>query len=394
MRPASTDCRRWIVNVIDAPKQRFPTRQTRHAQLTKAFWRITAVVKSSMAVRLKDIARDLGVSVITVSKALRDHSDIGQETKARVLRRCKEMNYRPNLAARALVTGRTNLLGFVVPDLLHSFFSEIVRAVSAALQGTGYTLVTTSSEQNPKLEKQAVEQLIARRVDVLLVASTQWTVETFRRVEEAGTPYILIDRSFMGLAAHFIGVNDEEVGALATRHLAEIGCKRIAHIGGSELSPVVGRMEGYRRTLSKLGLPADKELIYNVARVEELGDATGYEATVKLLRLHARPDGIFCYNDATAFGAIAAVLDAGLRVPEDVAIVGCGNLLYDKFLKIPLSSIDQQTSAIGQRAGKLALQLIEAGEPIAPQRILLEPKLVVRQSTDRKSAKSHRATHA
>jgi len=347
-----------------------------------------------MAVRLKDIARDLGVSVITVSKALRDHSDISQETKARVLKRCKEMNYRPNLAARALVTGHTNLLGFVVPDLLHSFFSEIVRGVSSALQNTEYTLVTTSSEQDPKREKQAVEQFIARRVDVLLVASAQWTVEMFRRVEEAGIPYILIDRSFTGLAAHFIGVNDDEVGALATRHLAEVGCKRIAHIGGSELSPVVGRMEGYKRTLLKLGLASDPELIYNVERVEELGDATGYQATKKLLTLKPRPDGIFCYNDAIAYGAISAVLDAGLRVPEDVAIVGCGNILYNKFLKIPLTSVDQQTALIGQKAGKLALQLIEAGEPVSPQRILLEPKLILRQSTQRKSEKNPRAARA
>ena len=354
----------------------------------------TYVVNSSMAVRLKDIARDLGVSVITVSKALRDHSDISQETKARVLKRCREMNYRPNLAARALVTGHTSMLGFVVPDLLHSFFSEIVRSVSATLQGTGYTLVTTSSEEDPKHEKQAVEQLIARGVDVLLVASAQWTVEMFRRVEEAGIPYILIDRSFTGLAAHFVGVNDEEVGALATRHLAEVGCKRIAHIGGSGLSPMVGRMEGYKRALAKLGLEDNAELIYNVERVEERGDATGYKATSKLLKLSPPPDGIFCYNDAIAYGAIAAVLEAGLRVPEDVAIVGCGNLLYNKFLKVPLSSIDQQTAAIGQKAGKLALQLIEAGEPIAPQRILLEPKLVVRQSTQRKIEKNPRAARA
>lgn len=349
------------------------------------------MVKSAMAVRLKDIARTLGVSVITVSKALRDHSDISAETKARVLKRCKEMNYRPNLAARALVTGRTNLLGFVVPDLLHSFFSEIVRGVSSALQGTGYTLVTTSSEQDPKLEKQAVEQLIARGVDVLLVASAQWTVEMFRRVEEAGIPYILIDRNFSGLAAHFVGVNDEEVGALATRHLAEIGCKRIAHIGGSELSPVAGRMEGYKRTLGKLKFDADPELIYHVEHVEELGDVTGYKAAEKLLQLQPRPDGIFCYNDAIAYGAISAILDAGLRVPEDVAVVGCGNLLYNKFLKIPLSSVDQQTAAIGQKAGKLALQLIDSDKSVAPQKVLLEPKLVVRQSTRRRPEKSSRA---
>ena len=352
------------------------------------------MVDFPMAVTLKDIARDLGVSVITVSKALRDHSDISEETKARVLKRVKEMNYRPNLAARALVTGRTNLVGFVVPELLHSFFSEIVRGVSSALHGTGYTLVTTSAEQDPKLERQAVEQLIARRVDALLVASTQWNVEMFRRVEEAGIPYILIDRSFTGLGAHFVGVNDHEVGALATRHLAEVGCRRIAHIGGGEISSLVGRKEGYKRVAATLGLDADPQLIYDVDRVEELGDDAGYKAARKLLQLASRPDGIFCYNDATAYGAMAAVLDAGLNVPEDVAIVGCGNLLYDKFLKIPLTSVDQQTMAIGRKAGTLALQLIEAGEPIPPRRILLEPKLVIRKSTERLAGKTPRAAIA
>src|SRR6202008_515039 len=126
--------------------------------------------------------------------------------------------------------------------------------------------------------------LIARGVDVLLIASAQWTVEMFRRLEEAGIPYILIDRNFAELAAHFFVGNDEEFGALATRHLAEVGCKRIAHIGGSGLSPVVGRMEGYKRTLAKLGLESNAELIYNVERVEERGDATGYKATNKLLQ--------------------------------------------------------------------------------------------------------------
>lgn len=347
-----------------------------------------------MAVTLKDIARDLGVSVITVSKALRDHSDISTETKARVLKRVKEMNYRPNLAARALVTGRTNLLGFVVPELMNPFFTEIVRGVSKALHGSGYTLVTTSADQDPKLEKQVIEHLIARRVDALLVASTQWTVEMFRRVEEAGIPYILIDRSFTGLAAHFVGVNDEEVGAMATRHLAEIGCKRIAHIGGSEISSVVGRLQGYKRALAKLGLIADPEVVVNVERVEELADEAGYEATKKLLELSPRPDGIFCYNDAAAYGAINAVLDAGLRVPEDVAIVGCGNLLYDKFLRIPLTSVDQQTNAIGEKAGTLALRLIEAGEPVPPQRILLEPKLVMRRSTERVAERTPQVARA
>jgi len=339
------------------------------------------MIQSDMGVTLKDIARDLGVSVITVSKALRNHSDISEQTKARVLKRVQELNYRPNLSARALVTGRTNLIGFVIPDLLHSFFSEVVRAVSLSLRNSGYTLVVTSSEQDPKIERQAVEQLIARRVDILLIASTHWTVEMFRRIEEAGIPYILIDRSFVGLAAHFVGVNDEEVGGLATQHLIDTGCKRIAHIGGPALSTMLGRLEGYKRALAKNHIPFDPDIVMSTDRVEEIGDAAGYNAAQILLGQNPRPDGIFCYNDIAAYGAISAILDAGLRVPEDVSVIGCGNLLYNKFLRVPLTSVDQQTANIGQRAAKLALQLLEADQPIVPKPIYLEPRLVVRAST-------------
>jgi len=334
-----------------------------------------------MGVTLKDIARDLGVSVITVSKALRNHSDISEQTKARVLKRVQELNYRPNLSARALVTGRTNLIGFVIPDLLHSFFSEVVRGVSLSLRNSGYTLVVTSSEQDPKLERQAVEQLIARRVDILLIASTHWTVEMFRRIEEAGIPYILIDRSFVGLAAHFVGVNDEEVGTLATQHLIDTGCERIAHIGGPALSTMLGRLEGYKRALAKNHIPFDPDIVMSADRAEEHGDGAAYNAAQILLGQNPRPDAIFCYNDIAAYGAISAILDAGLRVPEDVSVIGCGNLLYNKFLRVPLTSVDQQTGSIGQRAAKLALQLLEADQPIVPKPIYLEPRLVVRAST-------------
>ena len=334
-----------------------------------------------MGVTLKDIARDLGVSVITVSKALRNHSDISEQTKSRVLKRVEELNYRPNLSARALVTGRTNLIGFVIPDLLHTFFSEVVRGVALALRNSGYTLVVTSSEQDPKLERQAVEQLIARRVDILLIASTHWTVEMFRRIEEAGIPYILIDRSFVGLAAHFVGVNDEEVGAIATQHLIDTGCKYVAHIGGPALSPLLGRLEGYKRALAKNNIPFNPDLVMSTDRAEEIGDSAAYNVTQILLGQNPRPDGIFCYNDLAAYGAISAILNAGLRVPEDVSVIGCGNLLYNKFLGVPLTSVDQQTAAIGQRAAKLALQLLESGQSVMPKPIYLEPRLVLRAST-------------
>src|SRR5690242_19925500 len=125
-----------------------------------------------MEIRMKDIARDLGVSVVTVSKVLRNHSDISQQTRERVLRRIKELNYRPNLAARALVTGRTHSIGLIVPDLVHPFFAEVAKGLSRVLRKRDYSLMISSSEEDPALEQSAIDQLLARRVDALIVAST------------------------------------------------------------------------------------------------------------------------------------------------------------------------------------------------------------------------------
>jgi LacI family transcriptional regulator len=332
---------------------------------------------------MKDIAKDLGVSVITVSKALRNHTDISVETRERVLKRSKELNYRPNLAARSLVTGRTNMIGLIVPDLVHSFFAEMARGMSRVLRAAGFTLVIFSSDQDPELEKQAIEQLMTRRVDVLLIASTQWTVESFRRIEEANIPYILIDRNFAGLPSHFVGVNDEVVGHLATSHLIEMGCRRIAHIGAAWLSSVVGRREGYKRALSEHSLALSPEYMVTTERVEETREGPAYEVMQQLLKLNPRPDGVFCYNDSAAMGAMKAIIDAGLNIPSDIALIGCGNLHFDNYLRIPLSSIDQQTATLGQHAARLAVELIENGTPPQPKVQLLEPKLVIRDSSRR-----------
>jgi len=170
---------------------------------------------------MKDIAKDLGVSLITISKVLRNHPDIGYETRERVLARVKERDYRPNLAARSLVTGRSYLVGLVVPDLLHPFFAEVAKSLSDVLRGNGYYLIVCSSDEDP-----------ARRLDTLIIASCHTTVDNFFALKMQNTPYVLIDRCFPGLSANFIGVDDESVGMLATRHLIDIGCKRVAHIRG------------------------------------------------------------------------------------------------------------------------------------------------------------------
>lgn len=336
---------------------------------------------------MKDIARDLGVSVITVSKVLRNHPDVGDETRDRVLARVKELDYRPNLAARSLVTGRTYLIGLVVPDLLHPFFAEIAKSLSDALRESGYYLIVSSSDEDPDLEEQEINQLLARRLDTLIIASCRSTVELFFRIEKQQTPYVLIDRTFPGLSANFIGVDDEAVGMLATKHLIDIGCKRIAHIRGPETSPGIRRVEGYRRALTQSGLKVIDDYIITEPKGDVETRQRGAEAMRQLLSLKPRPDGLFCFNDPMAMGAMNYALDQGVRIPEDIAIIGCGNLHYDDALSVPLSSINQHSRRIGQEAARIALGILNSKVSPKPQSVVLQPELVVRRSTQRHSGK-------
>lgn len=341
-----------------------------------------------MSTRMKDIARDLGVSVITVSKVLRNHPDVGDDTRERVLARVKELDYRPNLAARSLVTGRTYLVGLVVPDLLHPFFAEIAKSLSEVLRQSGYYLIVSPSDEDPDLEEQEINQLLARRLDILIIASCRSTVELFFRIEKQQTPYVLIDRILPGLSANFVGVDDEVVGMLATKHLIEIGCKRIAHIRGPETSPGNRRVEGYKRALLHSGLKVIDDYIITEPKGDVETRQRGGEAMRELLNLKPRPDGVFCFNDPLAMGAMNYALDQGVRIPEDIAIIGCGNLHYDDALSVPLSSINQHSRRIGQEAARIALGILNSKIPPKPETVVLQPELIVRRSTQRHPAKA------
>jgi LacI family transcriptional regulator len=334
-------------------------------------------------VRMKDIARDLGLSTVTISKVLRNHSDISEATRKKVLKRMKEMDYRPNLAARSLITGRSWTIGLVVPDLLYPFFAQIAKALAAEIRKQGYSLIITSSEEDPELEKQEIEQLLTRRVDVIAIASSQWTVESFRSIEQHRIPYILIDRYFRGLAANFVGVDDVAAGKLAADHLIEQGCRRIVHIRGPEVSTALGRLDGFQR-----GLAAHKltplNIVSSSGSVDGSGSEGGYETMHMLLQKKTIPDGVFCYNDPIAMGAMRAILDAGLRIPEDIAVVGCGNVLNADFLRVPLSTIDQDSTSIGTRAAELAMSLTTAKTTQRPKTHLTKPKLIIRASSQRR----------
>lgn len=339
---------------------------------------------------MKDIAKDLGVSVVTVSKVLRHHNDISEETRKRVLERVKELNYTPNLAARGLVTGRTFLVGLVVPDLLHPFFAQIAISLSKGLLKKGYYLTISASEEDPALEERELERLRGRRLDALVIASSCTSSAVFEDLEKQGTPFVLIDRRFPNFDTNFVGVDDEAVGVLATKHLIEIGCKRIAHLRGPETSPGIGRLKGYMATLAKHKLRCLPEYVSAQRMADVHSRESGALSMAHLLSLNPRPDGVFCYNDPMAMGAIHAILEAGLRVPEDIAVIGCGNLHYNTELRVPLSSVDQQTDLIGERASRLTLSLLESKTRPKNKAIILQPHLVVRASTERKPERKKR----
>jgi LacI family transcriptional regulator len=339
-----------------------------------------------MRPRLKDIAQDLNLSIVTISKVLHDHPDIARATREKVLQRMKELNYRPNFAARALVTGRTYTIGVIVPDLVHPFFGAIAKALSSTLRPKGYTLVLSSSDDDPELELEEIEQLQARRVDVLVVASVQKDARVFQRIRDQKTPLVFIDRKFEGTTASYVGVDDVEAGRIATQHLLDIGCRHLAHIGGPPVSTAAGRVRGFREALAQRRIRVREETVILRELGDDAGDRSGYDAMRQLLQLKPRPDGVFCYNDSTAMGAMKAVLEAGLRVPEDVAVVGCGNIVFADFLRVPLTSVDQQSEEIGKRAAKLALSLLENSAK-RPKHIVLTPTLVQRASTHRRKKK-------
>jgi LacI family transcriptional regulator len=343
-----------------------------------------------MAVTMKEIARDVGVSVITVSKVLRNHEDISRKTRDRVMRRAMELGYRLNLTTRSLVTGRSSLVGLLVPDLLHSFFAEVARSLAAVLHENGLYLIICSSEGDPNLERHQLEHLLSRRLDAIVVAPVGADDSSLRMVTDSGTPLILLDRQAAIKTAHFVGVNDLLAGTLATEHLLAVGCRTIAHLRGPKNSVGDKRLEGYKRALKKAGILFREELVSEVSSGDVESRIQGEQEAKRLLSGKLRPDGLFCFSDPMAIGAIHAARKLGISIPKHLAVIGCGNLHYDDSLLVPLSSIDQKSARIGERAAAIILEQALRGkyeeEPTGPKsyaKVILRPELVKRESSSR-----------
>jgi LacI family transcriptional regulator len=332
---------------------------------------------------MKDIAADLGVSLMTVSKGLRDEPGVGELTRQRILKRATELNYLPNVNARSLATGKSSLVGLVVPDLLHPFFADIAHGLSMALRQENYFLIVTSSEEDPELEGKEIEQLLARRLDALVIASVRTSAKAYHRITAQGVPFILIDRTFPGDPGYFVGSDDNQIGLMATEHLIQMGCKRIAHIRGPKNSTGNGRYKGYKKALARHGITMNEAYVVDGKAADVDGENNGAAATAALLKLRHKPDGIFCFNDPLALGALKILLERKVRIPEEIALIGCGNIHYDDSFRVPLSSIDQQSHQIGKQAALLALDLIKSKDRGLTRQVLLDPTVVIRSSSRR-----------
>jgi LacI family transcriptional regulator len=346
-----------------------------------------------MAVRLKDIARELNVSLITVSKALRGLTDISDATRDRILKRMKELDYQPNMMARSLATGQSFMVGLIVPDLLNPFFTELAKSLGGALRKHSYGLILASSEDSPEIEQSEIRMMLARGVDALLLASCQTSLQGFYGMHHKNTPLVLVDRPFPLLRANFVGTDDYAGGKLATEHLIELGRRRLAYIGSPDLSPAAERFRGFRQALRERGIELREDLVLSGARGGLPADDAGYEMMQRLLKRRSRPNGVFCHNDVIAIGATKATLDAGLTIPGDIAFVGFDNVNYSKYLHIPLTSVDQSTAQLGETAAQVALDLF-ANNLVQPRNILLAPSLVVRQSSAGKTPREDLQTAA
>jgi len=329
---------------------------------------------------MRRIAGELGVSVMTVSKVLNNHGDISEATRGRVLAKIEELGYQRNAVARSLTLRRSHTIGIVIPDLMHSFFVEIIAGIEPVASARGYGLLLCSSGEDPAKERAELEMLRSRQVDGIVLASVHGSAneDLLRQLSSIGTAIVMIDRDdHQKVECHRVLTDDERVGVLATTHLLDLGCKAIAHIGGPNITHAKRREKGWRDTLKARGVKSDPDWFVEGGFME----SDGYRAMKRLLEVRPRIDAVFAANDPAAIGAMKAIWEAGMRVPEDIAVVGAGDIAHGDMLKVPLTTISWSRKDQGLNAAELLLNGLDSDEKDAPRRVIIPPRLVVRESS-------------
>jgi LacI family transcriptional regulator len=330
-------------------------------------------------VTIKDIAKELGISPSTVSKALKGHRDISPITKKAVKELVDKWHYRPDPIALSLKGGLSKTIGVIVPEIVHYFFSTVISGIEDLAYDSGYHVMFCQSNESYEREVKAVETLLSSRVDGILVsiAKTTMKFDHLLEIREAGIPLVFFDRICDEIDSDKVVV-DDEVGAYeAVKHLIKTGCKNIVHLSGPQ-NLMIGRSrkEGYIRALNEYKIPVPGKNIINCDTAEE-----ARIIVPGLLRSANRPDGIFAVNDLTAAESMKIIKQHGLRVPEDISLVGFTSGMISDLTDPTLSSVEQHGYEIGKEAVKLLIARLEGKGDLVYQTKIIRTELVVKGSS-------------
>ncbi|MGJ3235715.1 LacI family DNA-binding transcriptional regulator [Marivirga sp.] len=335
-------------------------------------------------IRLKDIAEELGISIPSVSRALNNKPDIGKETKRKVFELAKKLNYQPNQFAINFKNQQSFIIGVIIPQIVHHFFSNVISGIINEAEKRGYNIMLFQSNESFESELKGVETFQKSMIDGLIISLSDNTqkVDHLKYLQEHNVPVILIDRITNEIDAAKIICDDYQGAYIATEHLINLGKNKIAHITGS-LTPhtTKERLRGYEAALKNHHLKIHERYIKqcNLESREE-----GYKATLALLAEKEIPDGIFCATDINAVGAIEAIKEKGIKIPEDIAVIGFSDWEMASVVDPPLSSVSQPDYEMGKKAIELIIeeiQLTRENKPIKYETLVMETSLIMREST-------------
>jgi LacI family transcriptional regulator len=326
---------------------------------------------------LKDIARESGVSINTVSCALRGSPRVSGKLAEKIRRIAKEMDYTPNAAARALRIKKSKVIGVIVTDVSNPVFGKMVKGVEAAIKQKDYSIIICNTDEEYSMEEDAVSTMIAKGVDGVIITPTQQGTQSLDLMRKAGIPYVLMGRRFEDGTSDYVVSDDHKGGYITGEYFISKGHKDIIFINGPErISSSREREKGLEEALAKAGTAPRN--IYNI--MPDIHE--GYILMKKLLSDTIDFTGVFCFDDYTAFGVIRAIREKKLRIPEDIAVIGYDNTVFAEMPDMGLTSVDFNEYRIGELAAGLIMDIVNrAGDGNdAPKHIVLEPHLVIRGS--------------
>lgn len=340
--------------------------------------------KKNRELTIYDIASELSLSPSTVSRALKDHHSIGKKTKNKVKKFATEHGYKPNSIAASLRNNKTNTIGVITSWINRPFISALISGVEQGANQAGYNVIFSQSHDSYENEVNNAATLYGSRVEGLVVSLAMETqqFDHFQQFVKNNIPVVFVDRVTAELNSDLVVIDNFKAGFTATEHLIEQGCKRIAHIGGAQnLNVYADRERGYLEALKKYKIPFNENLIVHCS----LSAEDGTKAANQLFDKPDRPDGIFCANDTSAVSVIQIAKKRGIRIPEEVAIIGFNNDPVSMIIDPPLSTISQPAVDMGIIAAQQVLKHKgEKKEIITSETVVLKTELLIRESSKRK----------